>query len=156
MKINNRGNILVELVVVSVIISIVMLSLYGGFASVYNQYKVRNSYFDINGYNALVMLSNFLINENKINNILLNVDISGKYKINCNDFDSVKKEDMFCQDIKNIYDIREFYIIKKESTVEDNRTIKEYVSFLNKKEGNYNYLLISESNSYKYSSLKLR
>ena len=46
MSLNNRGFMMAELMITSVVIMISIVSLYTGFNKIYTNYKVRNSYDD--------------------------------------------------------------------------------------------------------------
>ena len=105
MSLNNRGFMMAELMITSVVIMISIVSLYTGFNKIYTNYKVRNSYDDSNLLYGTKLIKDFLIDQNKINLLIKN----NKDYINislCNlNFECVGDESTYYNDIKRIYDI---------------------------------------------------
>ena len=111
MSLNNRGFMMAELMITSVVIMISIVSLYTGFNKIYTNYKVRNSYDDSNLLYGTKLIKDFLIDQNKINLLIKN----NKDYINislCNlNFECVDDESTYYNDIKRIYNINTIYFL---------------------------------------------
>ena len=69
MRLNKKGFMMAEVVVVSVIICTALVTLYTGINRVSNAYKIRNKYYDINALYMAEKANLYLINTSNINNI---------------------------------------------------------------------------------------
>ena len=69
MKLNNKGFMLAEIIIVSAIIITTVVGLYKGFSNTYTAYETRNSYYDAKTTYALKNFEDFLIDEMILNNI---------------------------------------------------------------------------------------
>lgn len=70
MKINRKGFMLAEVVVVSVIVCVCLVSLATGIARVSKAYDTRNRYYDVNALYMAEKANLFLIREGKINTLI--------------------------------------------------------------------------------------
>ena len=70
MRINRKGFMLAEVVVVSVIVCVCLVSLATGIARVSKAYDTRNRYYDVNALYMAEKANLFLIREGKINTLI--------------------------------------------------------------------------------------
>ena len=90
MRLNKKGFMMAEVVVVSVIICTALVTLYTGINRVSNAYKIRNKYYDINALYMAEKANLYLINTSNINKLITNNK-------------SVKISDPNLNNITNIY-----------------------------------------------------
>lgn len=163
MKKNNKGFMLVEVIVVAVVVATIMTSLYVVFNRVYNTYTRLNKYNDTDLIYALRNLEDDLIDNGKFNT-LIKEEMQYK-KIECDNNDD------YCKKIFSTYNINSVYLVrfvngldklKNDSNI--NETFKDYLDYLGNnleysyeyyKNGSmyYSHILIAETNDYKYSYL---
>ena len=136
-KLNNKGFMLVEVIIVTVIVATLMTSLYVAFTRVYKVYDLKSRYSNIDGIYALNTIMNYYI-ENVSMNKLIN-DTKDKY-INIRSNSSYCNTNNYCEKIKNIidnYKINNLYIIDKEKLIDNineedtTQTLKDYINYLN-------------------------
>ena len=70
MKKNNKGFMLIELIITSTIVVTAMVSLYASFNRIYSLYKTRNNYYNINGIYASKEIVRSLLNGNEFSKIM--------------------------------------------------------------------------------------
>lgn len=164
MSLNNRGFMMAELMITSVVIMISIVSLYTGFNKIYTNYKVRSSYDDSNLLYGTKLIKDFLIDQNKINLLIKN----NKDYINislCNlNFECVGDESTYYNDIKRIYDINNIYFLTYKMNnvkINDNSFLSDYIDYL-RKDSNMDksdyrngYRIIVETKDNRYSTLGL-
>ena len=164
MSLNNRGFMMAELMITSVVIMISIVSLYTGFNKIYTNYKVRNSYDYSNLLYGTKLIKDFLIDQNKINLLIKN----NKDYINislCNlNFECVGDESTYYNDIKRIYDINNIYFLTYKMNnvkINDNSFLSDYIDYL-RKDSNMDksdyrngYRIIVETKDNRYSTLGL-
>ncbi|MCI6002289.1 MAG: hypothetical protein MRZ37_04000 [Tenericutes bacterium] len=162
MSLNNRGFMMAELMITSVVIMISIVSLYTGFNKIYTNYKVRNSYDDSNLLYGTKLIKDFLIDQNKINLLIKN----NKDYINislCNlNFECVDDESTYYNDIKRIYNINTIYFLTykmNDVKINDNNFLSDYIDYL-RKDSNIDksdyrngYRIIVETKDNKYATL---
>ena len=111
MKKNNKGFMLIELIITSTIVVTAMISLYASFNRIYSLYKTRNNYYDINGIYASKEVIRSLLNNNELTKIINASFEKGNYSF-------VIKDGELNHTISNnstqnqINEIKEFYHIK--------------------------------------------
>mgnify|MGYP004610173219 FL=1 len=136
-KLNNKGFMLVEVIIVTVIVATIMTSLYVAFTRVYKVYDMKSRYSNIDGIYALNTIKNYYI-ENVSMNKLIN-DTKDKY-INIKSNSSYCNTNNYCEKINNIivnYKINNLYIIDKEKLIDNineedtTQTLKDYINYLN-------------------------
>ena len=69
MKKNNKGFMLVEVIIVTVIVATIMTSLYVAFVRVYKVYDIKDKYSNVDGIYALNMIMDYYVDNITINNI---------------------------------------------------------------------------------------
>lgn len=141
MKLSKRGFMLAEVVVVSVIISAVLVTLFTSLSRISSAYDTRNRYYDVSSLYVLEEVNNVLINTGNIN------DYIKENKSAVIDFSS--------NNLDNIKEIYKIYFTPYDSeiveTISDingsSNTLKDFVSYLKDHhdyEEDYTYMLISE------------
>ena len=159
MSLNNRGFMMAELMITSIVIMISIVSLYTGFNKIYTNYKVRNSYDDSNLLYGTKLIKDFLIDQNKINLLIKN----NKDYINislCNlNFECVDDESTYYNDIKRIYNINTIYFLTykmNDVKINDNNFFIDYLrkdSNIDKSDYRNGYRIIVETKDNKYATL---
>ena len=144
MKLNRKGFMLAEVVIVSIVIATVLVVLYAGLKNVSSAYETRNRYYDIDSlYSAmdindiLIKNNSSFINSNTAIELTNDNDINEFYEFYKNTGYSIKSylspyNSMQMQSLKNL---------------NDNVTFYEYIDYL---DGNinfnedYDYIIIVE------------
>lgn len=165
MKLDRKGFMLAEVVVVAVVIATVLVTLFAGLNNVSSAYEVRNRYYDVDSLYAAMEINDILIRDNTID-VLLNNNVS--YLLVDN------RINLFMNFYTNIssYDISSSYFVPYNSvklnelkSMNINQTFKDYIDYLS---GNidfsddYNYIIIVERenindiNDCYYYALKLK
>lgn len=151
MRINRKGFMLAEVVVVSVIVCVCLVSLATGISRVSKAYDTRNRYYDINALYMAEKANLFLIDNGEINKLL---DKGTSGKIDKEDLNKViefyKTSDAGSE--VNIY-FTKYNKDKIESmkNIENTKqTYKDFIDYLGghldfeNEDKDYNYMLISE------------
>lgn len=149
MRINRKGFMLAEVIIVSVIICVVLVSLFTGINRVTKAYDLRNRYYDVNALYMAEKANLYLIEDKSINTL-----ISTKEPI------KLKTEEY-----SNLYNVINFYKSNEGSVVNiyftpynqanletlkdkgTNQTYKDFIDYLSghlEFNGEYTYMLISE------------
>ena len=139
MKINNKGFMLVEIVVVTVVVVTIMTSLYIVFNRVYNAFEIKSTYSDINAIYALDLLRDYMIEKETTNSFVYNdlikrVQTENYVEITCNLNEDFKT---YCNEVFEKYNINRVFITKNnKDSLDDikniniNQTFKEYIDYL--------------------------
>lgn len=164
---------LAEAIITSTIVLTTLVGLYANFMKLYNVYKIRDTYYDIDGVYAIENTIDWLISNNKLVSIIPDNNINYRLLVGNNSC-SIKQE--FCNLLKKSYKVKNMYIMSfKKQDIEslisgvDNKTFKDYLNFVLKyynfntdEDDNYSYLFVVEYQKndndvrYYYSSLGLR
>ena len=148
MKLNCKGFMMAEVVVVSVIICTVLVTLYTALVRINNAYDTRNKYYDINT----------LYFTEEVNDMLIYMGYINEY-ISTSDSKEVDLNNVFSND-SNFYSaynidttlFKYFSLYNADSVgslgnMNDNTTFKDYISYL-KEHFDYNeeyeYILVTE------------
>ncbi len=184
MKLNNKGFMMAEVIIVSAIIITTMVSLYAGFNRVYSTYNERNTFFSSDGIYALKTFEDFYINEqimNKIANSLITNDYIDLTNCDNTTYYQTAYQKTLCNQIKNQYKINKiiattYDLSKIDATInnidtneEYNETLKDYLEYYYNNEeiqtANFSYLFFvelitsdseSDEPTYSYANLKIR
>lgn len=140
MKKNNKGFMLVEVIVVSVVVVSIMTSLFVVFNRVYNAYDKKGKYTDIDSIYALKMLEDYMI-ENEINNSFIintlvnNVIVNDYYEISCESDNTDFKT--YCNALFTEYNVNKMYIVKNTANSINNlknndlnESFKDFLDYL--------------------------
>lgn len=151
MRINRKGFMLAEVVVVSVIVCVCLVSLATGISRVSKAYDTRNRYYDINALYMAEKANLFLIDNGEINKLLRD---NTSDKIVNNDLNKVIEFYKTSNDGSevNIYFTKynKDKIESMKNIVNTKQTYKDFIDYLGghldfeKEDKDYNYMLISE------------
>ena len=141
-KFGNKGFMMAEVVVVSVIVAVTLVTLYTSVNRLTTAFNLRNKYHDLDCLNLSMAVDDELIGNGKINT-LMNGDDS--FKEISDDVNNIKS-------LYDDYDWIEVYFLKNGTTIDDNIkekiynvTAKEYFDYLKKNyDDKYNYYIVSE------------
>ena len=164
MKLNNKGFMLAEIIIVSAIIITTVVGLYKGFSNTYTAYETRNSYYDTKTTYALKIFEDFLIDEMILNNI------NQEYITFSKNYSSTEYQKKFMEEYFTTYSIAELYLVKyTENNLKPEGTLKNvldddfknYIKFyLNQlddsKYDSYDYIILAKTNEDKYSALRIK
>ena len=172
-KINNKGFMLAEIIIVSSIIITTMVGLYTGFSNTYKAYERINSYYDVNTTYALKNMENFLMDEMILNEHIGSAD--NFYKEINNSIDENDYHKKYIDNFIATYEIDKLYLVKykkaaltelkNDANVDDD--FDKYIDFtIEKIEGEsedkspfnpsiIGYILITKTNKETYSSLRI-
>ena len=150
MKFGRKGFMMAEVVVVSVVIAVVLITLFTGLNRVSSAYEKRDRYYDIDALYLAMMANDALIENGSINNL-----------INDGTSTIIEANDVTISNINNIYkgivndnDVNLYFSLfgkgkltelKKLPTTKE--TTKEFIDYLKDKfdfNDDYNYVIISE------------
>ena len=172
---NNKGFMLIEVIITSTIVLTAMVFLYSSFNKIYNSYRTKNNYYNIDATYATKALVNTLIEEDLINKLINDKITTNHFEYIINqkqcEINSLKAKYQNIQNLYNIenvifseYNINNLLEIKKNSS-KLNQTFKEYIDYLittyepANELNNYSYIVlteIKEGNNYYYANLKIR
>ena len=172
-KKNQKGFMLVELIITSTIVVAAMVTLYTNFNKVYSLYKTKNNYYNVDGvYATKEMTKNLLNNDfNKFINEPSPDNTTQEYKyiikknqcnlksqdINNLTLEEVKKLEI-CLQIQELYGVKNMifteYSKEKISSIKDdnnlNETFKEYIEYvinyydITDSEKEFSYIILTE------------
>ncbi len=144
MKFGRKGFMMAEVVVVSVVIAVVLITLFTGLNRVSSAYEKRDRYYDIDALYLAMMANDALIENGYINTI---IKTGNSIKINNDDVNQLLNT--YNNDDVNLY----FSLYKKGKIDElkglstTKETTKEFIDYLGTKfyfNDDYNYVIISE------------
>lgn len=162
---------LAEAIITSTIVLTTLVGLYANFMKLYNVYKIRDTYYDIDGVYAIKNAIDAMIDDGSLAGTLaLNTN---NYKLIINNNCIVSNNMSYCNFLKKTYSIENMYVVKYNETsinelkkVVNLKTFKDYLNYIEKyynfnmDEGNkYSYLFVVEykkNDKYYYSSLGVR
>lgn len=140
MKLNKKGFMLAEVVIVASVIATVLVFLYISINRMSNAYDKRNRYYDIDAMYAAMEINDIIKKDTSINSDsnIIPLD-SGNYSIFTD----------FYKNATSYKKINAWYCPNNSSTsinTNNDDTLKDYISYLREKleEVNYNYLVIVE------------
>ena len=154
MKIGNRGFMLAEVVVVSVVIATVLVTLFAGLNNVSSSYETRNKYYDVDSLYVAMEINDILVREEKINTMIKS-DITS---LSGGDVDTFKT--FYTNEIgyninsyfipykntsDNTYTLENGFASLKEKSI--NSTFKEYIDYLSGNidlDADYDYIIVVE------------
>ena len=148
MRINRKGFMLAEVIIVSVIICVVLVSLFTGINRVTKAYDLRNRYYDVNALYMAEKANLYLIEDNSINTLISNNS-------------PVKVENTNLNNVISFYNsgntgsaVNIYFTPYDQNKVDDlgkltetNQTYKDFIDYLSghlEFKGEYTYMLISE------------
>ena len=131
---NNKGFMLVEVIIVTVVVVMIMTTLYLAFNRVYNVFELKSKYTDIDAIYAIKTVCDQLIDDLSLNEKMKNAEEDGYVEIIINPDDINNNYTIMF----NQYKINRLFLIKKEGISSEsewpsgiNQTFKDYFSYLN-------------------------
>lgn len=177
---NNRGFMLVEVIVTSTVIVTALIGLYTSFNKLYKNYNIRNKYHNIDAIYSTKNMVDYLL-DTELNLLLNEVFENNNYKYlikekNCEPISNNNKTlfptDNFCSEIREFYQVENMMIVEYDKEVINekllptikNQTFKEYIEYVLKyynitTSEDYGYLLLTEiknGKEYYYANLRMR
>ena len=149
----SKGFMLAEVVVTSTVVLTALVGLYTTYNKLYNQYKIRETYYDIDGMNMLKNIINHTLETRNINTYIKAAEEKGYYHI-MGDNNIPYSGDRVFNEIINLYFIKynkeDLTNFKGEGI---RRTCKDYVDYLIKhskfdstgKNKDFEYIFILEA-----------
>ncbi len=155
MKINNKGFMLAEVVVVSVVIAMILVTSFTGLNRVSRGFETRNNYYDIDSEYLAIEANNYFIQNGKINSWVQ----SGESKeIDISNIGSTYVD--YYSSIKGYFSL---YNDVKVGALTGNQTLLDYVKYFNGHydfNEEYTYVIITEMcktiDDCKYYGLRVR
>lgn len=162
---------LAEAIITSTIVLTTLVGLYANFMKLYNVYKIRDTYYDIDGVYAIKNAIDAMIDDGSLAGTLaLNTN---NYKLIINNNCIVSNNMSYCNFLKKTYSIENMYVVKYNETsinelkkVVNLKTFKDYLNYIEKyynfnmdEDNKYSYLFVVEykkNDKYYYSSLGVR
>lgn len=153
MKLNCKGFMLAEVVVVSVIICTVLVTLYTSLVRINNAYDTRNRYYDINTLYFTEEVNDILIYMGYINKYISTseskeVDLSKNVFSNDSNFYSAYNIDTALGgSIKMYFSLYDANSVGSLAGMNSNTTFKDYISYLKDHfdyDEEYEYILVTE------------
>lgn len=174
MKKNKNGFMLAELIITSTVVVVSMIGLYSSFSRIYSKYKVKNSYYSVDGIYATKAMTDYLLDHNF--NDFINTSLeSGHIRYLIKDGSCMlENEDGICESILELYHINNMIFSEydecilqplkcKNSTgnsgaaitvddafVLDNETFREYIDYvinyydIHSSQNQYSYIILTE------------
>lgn len=165
-KLNNKGFMLAEVIIVTTVMITSLVGLYKGFSNTYKAYEIKSRYYDTKTIYALKNMENFLIDEMILNKY---APSNNNFYIEITkDLDSDEYHEAYIDKFITENDIDQLYLTKftktnldsLKSNTNDDELIKyidyiidQYISNSNSDE--YTFILIAKTNTEKYSNLKI-
>lgn len=171
---NNKGFMLVEVIITSTIVVTTMILLYSSFNKLSNNYKERNSYYNLDATYATKEMINSMLksDDGNINEFINTVIPNSTYGHIINNTGCVVENNTVatCSALKALYSIEnmifsEYNSLDKLKTNNLNQTFKEYIEYLDKyydiknTKDDYSYIVLTEvyeNGNYYYASLRMR
>lgn len=137
-KFGNKGFMMAEVVVVSVIVAVTLVTLYTSVNRLTTAFNLRNRYYDLDCLNLSIAVNDELIKSGDIETLLS----SSSSDVNTN------IKNLYTSDYKRV----NVYYVKNNTSLDTgaingnlNTTAKDYFSYLQKNYDNkYNYYIVSE------------
>ena len=145
MKFGRKGFMMAEVVVVSVVIAVVLITLFTGLNRVSSAYEKRDRYYDIDALYLAMMANDALIENGSINNL---INDGTSTIIEANDDVNLLLNTYNNDDVNlyfSLYEKGKIDELKDLSTTKE--TTKEFIDYLGTKfdfNDDYNYIIISE------------
>lgn len=181
MKRNNKGFMLVEVIITSTIVVTSMIALYTSFNRLYNNYRTRSNYYNLDTtYATKEMVNTIFASQNETRNInffINNTFYNSEYgylikNAECSEEITLSS----CETIKNLYKVENMIFVEYDlnslNTLKSNvsnQTFKDYIDYLinyydirtknNNVETEYNYIILTETmaeDNYYYANLRMR
>lgn len=165
MKKNNKGFMLAEVIITSVVILSAMVGLYSSFNRIYRNYQAKNNYYTLDGIYGTKEMMMFLTKNNVNNFINENLYNANFYFIIKNKTSQSTNPTIknFSTELQNLYSIDNLVIAEYDKIVLENlkktsgmnQTFKDYIDYvighyniesatLEGEQDNYHYIFLTE------------
>lgn len=152
MKLNCKGFMLAEVVVVSVIICAVLVTLYTSLVRINNAYDTRNRYYDINTLYFTEEVNDMLIYNGYINEYISTnnskeIDLSNVFSNDSNFYSAYNIDTAKGGSIRMLFSLYDNSSVEALADMNINATFKEYISYLKDHfdyDEEYEYILVTE------------
>ena len=145
MKFGRKGFMMAEVVVVSVVIAVVLITLFTGLNRVSSAYEKRDRYYDIDALYLTMMANDALIENGSINNL---INDGTSTIIEANDDVNLLLNTYNNDDVNLYFSLYEKGKIDELKDLPNTKeTTKEFIDYLGTKfdfNDDYNYVIISE------------
>ena len=144
MRINRKGFMLAEVIIVSVIICVVLVSLFTGINRVTKAYDLRNRYYDVNALYMAEKANLYLIEDKSINTLNSPVKVDNSNLNKVISFYNSGNTGSAVNIYFTPYDKDNVAALKDKGT---NQTYKDFIDYLSghlEFKDEYTYMLISE------------
>lgn len=121
MKKNNKGFMLIELIITSTVVVTAMITLYASFNKIYSLYKTRNNYYSIDGTYAAKETVRFLMKDNIFADLINKKLGNENYTFlisnaKCN-FNDGSNEQGKCETIRKFYNIKNMILAEYDKCI---------------------------------------
>lgn len=149
MKLNKKGFMLAEVVVVSVVVALVLVTLFAALNRLSSAFETRNRYYDVDAAYLAVEVNNILIRNGEINTLINSDDFVKLDTIN-DDISEYKEfiiDELMINDFSTFFSSYNLDKINEIGNLDIKQTFKDYIEYL---KGNLNfddeyiYVIISE------------
>ncbi len=167
MKLNSKGFMLAEVVVVAVVVASVLVTLFTSINNLSSAYEIRNRYYDIDSLYVAMDINDILIGESTIdmleNKNVVSLLYNNGYKVD--DFMDFYKSNTGYIISSSYFVPYSSHKVEELSNLVINQTYKDYIDYLGGNLDftlNYDYIIIvervnvSDSNDCYYYALKLK
>lgn len=152
MKLNRKGFMMAEVVVVSVIICTVLVTLYTALVRINNAYDTRNKYYDINTLYFTEEVNDMLIYMGYINKYISTsdskeVDLNNVFSNDSNFHSAYNINTAKGGSIRMFFSVYDNSRVKALANMNSNTTFKEYITYLKEHfdyDEEYEYMLVTE------------
>jgi len=177
LKTNNKGFMLVEVIVTSAVVMTAMIGFYTSFNKLYNKFRIKNSYYNLDAKYATKEVINTMIESDtgNINRYIINKLQNNKYAYLIENSSCISDyTPLNCEKIQKLYSTKNIIIVNysknnlnelKKDENNLNQTFKDYIDYLityynleNSIE-DYDYIVLTEikdGNNYYYANLRMR
>lgn len=164
-RLNKKGFMLAEVVVVAAVISTVLITLFTGLNRMTSAFETRNKYYDIDAAYLAGEANNYLVKNDIIySDSLLNTSVVKEITAISTIFTDLIKDDNGFPEVRVYFSLYDKDILSNTSQISNMRTtFKDYISYLTNKldfSENYTYMIIIEiaktSDDCYYYALKVR
>lgn len=173
---NNKGFMLIEAIVTSTMVLTILVALYTSFNKLYNNYRIKNTYYNIDASYATKEMINLTINTNTLNSFI-NEELENKaygYFIKESSCFPETSTISSCQNLQKLYNINNVILLKysiddfnelKADETELNQTFYDYIDYLmnyydlENLSTQYNYIVLTEikdQDKYSYAAIRVR
>ena len=172
---NNKGFMLIEAIITSTIVLTMLITLYTSYNKLYNNYKIKNTYYDLDSIYATKEMINLNLNNNNFTNILNKTTNDKPYSYIIKDNVCLIDDIIFkdCQSLQTLYDVNNmiilkytkdsFILLKEKETL--NQTYYDYLDYLvvyynlENTSFDYDYIILTETkngSTFNYAAIRMR